>query len=265
METSRHQGRADSESRAFESLGWIDWAKARSWPASWRCPTLQSHRGCRPIGVDENTIEAFRQASRVGYRMVEMDLRLSQDGVAMVFHDENLWRIKGRRDKVRETKASDLVAWGIPRLRDVLVAAEMPEFLNLEIKTDRIMPGRLERAVVDAIRETGAEHRVMFSSFAPLSLLFLQRLLPNAPRAFLLEARHDLLGRGLSWSSVLLEFDLLHVDNRLVTPAFASACARRGIPFSVWTVNDEARARELLQMGAQSIITDALKPWAGLS
>lgn len=217
------------------------------------------------MGINENTIEAFRQASRAGFRMVEMDLRLSQDGVAMVFHDDNLWRMKGRRDKIREMKAADLVALKIPRLRDVLVAAEMPEFLNLEIKVDRVMPGRLERAVVDAIRETGAEHRVMFSSFAPLSLLFLQRLLPQVPRAFLLEARQDLWGRGLSWSSVLLEFDLLHVDQRLVTPEFAQACQRRGIPFSVWTVNDEARARELLKMGARSIITDALKPWDGIA
>jgi glycerophosphoryl diester phosphodiesterase len=85
------------------------------------------------------------------------------------------------------------------------------------------------------------------------------------PRAFLLEARGDWLGRGLSWSSVLLEFDLLHVDQRLATARFTEQCRARGIPFSVWTVNDEERARELLEQGATSVITDALRPWPGLA
>lgn len=261
MEASRHSRRASPDAGA---LSWLGWTRARRWPASWTCPRLQSHRGCRPPGVQENTLEAFRQAARAGFRMAELDLRVSRDGIAVVFHDEDLWRLRGRREKVRDLTAAELGAQGVPTLREVLVAAECPEFLNLELKADRVRPGRLERAVAEALRETGAGDRVMFSSFAPLTLLFLQRLLPQIPRAFLLEAPRGWLGRGLSWSSVLLEYDLLHVDQRLATPEFTEQCRLRGIPFSVWTVNEELRARELLEQGATSVITDALRPWPGL-
>lgn len=57
-------------------------------------PTLPlniAHRGARAY-APENTLAAFSKAKALGCDMFELDVRLSKDGVAIVFHDENLMR-----------------------------------------------------------------------------------------------------------------------------------------------------------------------------
>lgn len=50
-----------------------------------------AHRGARAYSP-ENTLVAFAKAKALGCDMFEMDVRLTKDGVVVVYHDENLLR-----------------------------------------------------------------------------------------------------------------------------------------------------------------------------
>src|SRR5215211_2953338 len=68
-----------------------------------------AHRGLwSPDGAPENSLGAFQAACAAGYG-VELDVQLSADGEAMVFHDDDLARLTGAAGRVRDHNAADLM------------------------------------------------------------------------------------------------------------------------------------------------------------
>ncbi len=87
-----------------------------------------AHRGLWDKEVPENSLSAFRRAARAGYG-VELDIRPSADGEAMVFHDASLRRMCGKEGFVHELTAAELALLrlsgtkeAIPTLREALAA-----------------------------------------------------------------------------------------------------------------------------------------------
>ena len=59
------------------------------------------------LGIPENSWEGLEAAMAAGYGL-EIDLQMSSDGVAMVFHDYHLSRLTGQNGPVAQRPASDL-------------------------------------------------------------------------------------------------------------------------------------------------------------
>ena len=70
-------------------------------------PLVIAHRGVS-AHAPENTLAAFQMAIDVGADGVELDVRLSKDGVPIVVHDRNLVRLAGRSDSVANLTAGEL-------------------------------------------------------------------------------------------------------------------------------------------------------------
>lgn len=237
--------------------------RASPWPEQGILPAIvQAHRGYWVTGLQENTLDAFREARRRGYRMFEMDVHLSADGIPVVFHDKNLQRFGGRPDLVKNTTAADLQRWaGAPTLEAVLTDRDVPEHINIEIKSDAVFDGALELAVAALVRRLGCEGRVMFSSFNPVSVWRLKKLLPEVPRALLATREKDPANRiylRRLWLAPYVGVHSLNLDAGYVTPEEVVSLRKRGIPVSLWTVNDTERARAYLQAGALSVISDSV-------
>lgn len=66
-----------------------------------------SHRGYK-INADENTISAFLEAYKIGYRSIETDLRMTMDGHIVLCHDPNLQRIAGHHGHVARMTRREL-------------------------------------------------------------------------------------------------------------------------------------------------------------
>ena len=238
--------------------------RPRPWPAGHvRPPKYQAHRGYWVEGAAQNTLEAFRAARAKGYEMAELDVRLSKDAVPVVFHDPDLRKF-GRNVHVLDLTAQEIGRLtGAPTLEEVLTMEESPASFNVELKGDFANAAALEVHVARVIERTGAASRVMFSSFSPISLVTLSRLLPEGPRA-LLASREKEEGNSLylreMWLAPVLPIHMLNLDERSLDEGALGVLRERGIPFSVWTVNEVARAEELLEAGAGSVITDSILP-----
>lgn len=223
-------------------------------------PKAQCHRGLYGGSVKENTLEAFRAAAKAGAAMVELDVRLSADGVPVVVHDSDTQRVSGKQLIVRKTNANQLrQEANVPSLQEVLEDSECKALrINVEIKSDSAKSDGLEGAVANVVRNTQSEKRVIFSSFNPLCLRRISKLLPGVPRALLAtekrEEKNAIYLRKM-WLACLARPNMLNIDQDSVTEKKAKAWKSRSVPFAVWTVEDKQKAKMFLELGAESIIS----------
>ena len=238
--------------------------------------TVQGHRGAAGL-APENTLPAFHAAAALGVGF-ELDTQLSADGVAVVFHDDDLTRLTGTAGTVAATPWSvlrDLEAGrhfdprfagtAIPTLAEVLERHGHAVVINVEIKADRDADvNALADAVVEAIEREGLTTRVLVTSFSPFALEAVRARNPEIRRGQIymnygrdsgLRPLERLLLRKLAFNRRARP-DVLSVHHPMVDADYLDRMHRRGYRVFAWTVNEPTRMRELLELGVDGIITD---------
>ncbi len=130
---------------------------------------MLAHRGAR-LNFPENTLESLRGARDEGADGIELDVQLSADGEPFMFHDDDLRRAAGRREKVAKLSWSQLkdqrVFGGhpIPHLDEVLEAMESwPEGqLTLDLHQNSLP---LAETVARHVAASPARERVAILAF----------------------------------------------------------------------------------------------------
>ena len=246
--------------------GWAPWLPGRSTDLP-GLTTVIGHRGAAGR-APENTLAALRVAHRLGARWVEFDVMLSRDGVPVLIHDETLQRTTDGRGRVARHTAAELrlldagarfapefAGERIPTLAEaVAVLLELGLHANVEIKPANGHEVATGKAVGDALLRCwpDAGPRVLLSSFERESLAAARCVAPGLPRGLLAGAVPG------DWASALRDLGCttLHLDHGRVTPPVLQTLAAEGVPVLLYTVNDAARARDLLQAGAVAVFTD---------
>lgn len=117
-----------------------------------------AHRGLwTPDGAPENSLAAFQAACAGGYG-IELDVQLTADGEAVVFHDDRLERMTGREGRLRDHTAAELATYGlkgtdetIPTLADTLTMIGHRAMVFIELKTPFGDVGPLEKRVTEVL------------------------------------------------------------------------------------------------------------------
>ena len=109
-------------------------------------PVAGAHQGGIVVHLDPNTLERFKKARRAGVEVIETDLRVSKDGVAMIYHDESLNRWTWCKGKLRSKTAHQiqkcrykLTRHKIPTFEDVLKWAHGRVVINAELKDSDVI------------------------------------------------------------------------------------------------------------------------------
>ena len=241
-----------------------------SWPTeALMLPRSQCHRGYHIDGAQENTVAAFREAKKRGATMIELDVRLAKDGIPVVIHDANIDRVSaacglGKKGMVADLTVEELKAMAnAPSLAEVLADSQIPAMVNIELKTNSAKKNGLEEAVAAAVEQAKAEHRVLFSSFNPLALRRISKLLPRVPRA-LLASNDDDPANTFYLKKMLLTFlarpHIVHLDQNMLNEKVIGQLMGRGVKIAVWTVNDPEKAKFFIKSGVSSVISDQILP-----
>lgn len=232
--------------------------RVESWPKkSFELPKYQVHRGYWMGGFQENTLHAFKAAAQKGSKMVEMDVQLSRDQIPVVFHDEDCSRFSSSNALVKNLTAKELKELvNAPTLEEVLIDKEVVPYFNIEIKTDSLVGTPLERKVADVIEKHQMQRKVLFSSFNPTSLWRISQYLPDVPRAYLIENSSTQKHLFHFAISAVTSVHLLHLDEHLISKEAMEEWNDQKVPIAAWTVNDESSAKNLLNLGCVSIISD---------
>ena len=222
-----------------------------------------AHRGYhdKANGRIENSPSAFAAAIDAGYG-IELDLQLSHDGVAMVFHDDLLNRLTAESGPVRERDAVELRSIGltggtdtIPTLTDVLEQVDGAVPLLIELKDQHgemgETDGALERAAVAVLQ--GYKGPVAIMSFNPNMIATVQSLALDLPCGLVSSAWRKIdephvpvdtrarLAAIPDFDRVGAQF-LSHDVTNLDAPR-VEQLKSRGVPILCWTVRDAQTER----------------------
>ncbi len=225
---------------------------------------IYGHRGAKGE-APENTLASFEQCLQHGVRRCELDLHLSRDGELMVIHDPTLKRTTGRRGKVAQHDAEELVKYDarqggpgwkapcpIPRLSELFEKCDF-EHWQLEVKSaSRDRAARTVLAIKALAERYQLKERITVTSSSREVLRALNRLAPEISRGLVAEYN------WLDPLKVARQYgcDLLALKWTLCTPERLEKARKQGLHVSVWTVNEPALMRRLADFGVDSLITD---------
>jgi len=216
-------------------------------------PKVIGHRGA-PAYAPENTLESFREARRRGAAWVEIDIKLTADGVPIVLHDVSLKRTTGVDRLVSETRQADLPA-GVPSFEEAIACfAEQGLGCNVEIKPCFGREAETGRVVVETLRRCwpATLPAPLLSSFKVESLAAARAAAPEFARALLLDKIED------DWHAQGEAVDAvgINTNGKKLTAVHAVEIRKAGYALSVYTINDADVARALIGMGVDCVITD---------
>jgi glycerophosphoryl diester phosphodiesterase len=211
-----------------------------------------AHRGASAAAT-ENTLPAFRLARELGSDWVELDARLSADGVVVVHHDAHL----GDGRTLVQVRVEELPP-SVPTLAEALEECEGMG-VNIEIKNLPDDPDYdASHAVVDAVAGVVQAYlgpsRALVSSFNMDSVDRLRSVDPSIPCAWLFFEMTD--PGSVVDRAVAHGMQAIHPYDRLVDGALVRRAHEAGLEVNVWTVDDAARMRELVNLGVDGICTN---------
>ena len=212
------------------------------------------HRGLYSApSIPENSLKAFEAARRVG-APVELDVQLLADGTPVVFHDADLQRMTGcpgkigrqdrqslRRFRLQETEEP------IPLLAEVLDLLGGRIALLIEVKSVRLRVGRLEQAVLTALKPYDGEFALQ--SFNPITLRWFRLHAPSLCRGQLSGGR-----LGIPFAHATCPDFVAYRLDSLPHPAVSRA-RQEGLPALAWTVRTSAQEQKARQETDNYIFT----------
>lgn len=218
------------------------------------------HRGAAGV-APENTMAGFAVAANGGADYLELDVRLTSDGVAVIFHDDDLSRTSDgdgapERLTLAQLRRLDAGSWfgarfvgeRIPTLDEVLAFVESRPRLGATIEAKGVGTGPV---IAAAIGRSSARARLSACSFAPEELRSIAELRPDVARLLIVD-REDPdadpvdIARAALATGVNLPLDWL--DDRRVAALHAA-----GLLVSGGTVDDEAGTRCALALGVDVV------------
>ena len=240
---------------------------------SWPYPRILAHRGGGSL-APENTLAAIRTGQALGYAAHEFDVKLSKDAVSMLLHDATLERTTTGVGRAADLAWSELVkldagAWHsqafrgerLPAFEDAArLLRSKGTLANVEIKPTPGLDEETGRRVAAQAASlwAGAGVPPLLSSFSFEALRAAKAAAPALPRGWLAEELS-----AADWQR-LAELDAVsfHTDHRKLDRADIARLQGKGYRVLVYTVNDAAVAKALLDAGVDGIFTDNLREFA---
>lgn len=238
-------------------------------------PMLMAHRGAM-AEAPENTAAAFDKALFRRIDGIECDVQLSADGIPVVFHDDDLFRITGESGAIfdypfEKLNTFDYGKWfsdsfsgaSLMRLEDVLHNYAHRTNLMIELKTGRPETGdfhqrlrRLAQGVVGKIKTLvpkGRRVNIYVLSFDPDALEIAHEAAPDLKFMLNLETaahfRADAANRGKIAYGYGVHFDELD-------KSFVQRVHHTGKTMMTYPCNTPGQVAKALDAGADFLLTD---------
>jgi len=218
-------------------------------------PELVSHRG-NGSGYPENSMEAVLAAASTGATWVEIDVRLTSDGVLVVFHDSTLDRMTNGTGKVSDMTYAELCELDMHGSRictlDEMICAISLTDTNvwLEIKDAGVAEG-----AVAIVQKYGMSDRTVYNSSNHDEIYTVLEIDPGAMTA-LTYTKSQWKVDAIIQNALDRGIYSIYPSYSFVTEADAAKIHRYGIKLSVYTVKTVEAFEKAVKVGADYVITD---------
>ena len=248
-----------------------------------KSPLIIGHRGASAL-APENTLAAFSRALRDGAAGLELDARLSRDGVPVVIHDATLRsRLRNRfvsRMTAEQLQQVDIGSWfnrrhrqlarleyirqTIPTLDDVFALLDKhPDkrsivYVELKCGRSRKRNEDLARKTLDVINQRRCEERVVVISFNLRTVARVKEIDPAirtgalfGPREAALKPADKIIAATIRCGASEV---LLH--HQIATKKVADEAHLHNLPVVVWTVDNPKWIARARQLGVRALMTN---------
>lgn len=179
---------------------------------------------------------------------LEFDVRVSADGVPVLYHDETLARVHKQPERVDTMSAAALGDLGIPTLAEALATIGRGAFLDIELKVD---PGPVIVELLAGGRGPGLS-RAVVSSFDPAALRRVGQLAPSWPRWLNREKLDDATvadALALGCRGVAVGWRGLHAER-------IGLARTAGLDVAVWTIRRRSTFDRLAGLGVVAVCVE---------
>lgn len=225
---------------------------------------IYAHRGAS-IDFAEGSREAYLGAIEQQADGFECDVRLTRDGGILCWHDDDTFRLTGKKLDVSATSTQELLDMtidykgnrGKPIILNELVNLAIKNKKNLLIETKHPVKshGKIENKVLQLLREkerdiysSGISINIMSFSYFAVARVALQR---KYPAVFLSKIAHQVRWLPSPAPIYGLNKDLFKAD-----PSLFSRLQKMGKVIYVWTVDNPDDMRMCAENGVTGIITN---------
>ena len=227
---------------------------------------MVAHRGLSGI-ERENTNAAFVASGNRSYFGIETDIHRTLDGNFVLFHDDNTKRIALDNMIIEETTFDTLRSLiltdrdGVKGRSDLRIPT-LEEYIGINKKYGKVAVLELKNAfteediyeICDRITALDYMENTVFISFCYENLVILRKKYPTQAAQFLISTyEEDLIDRLLAHN---LDLDIHH---KALTKEIVAELHAKDITVNCWTVDEAARAAELIEMGVDMITSNILE------
>lgn len=225
-------------------------------------PWVIGHRGS--AYEIENTLSAVKNANELKADYTEIDIQLSKDLVPVVFHDNTLSRLSSSDESVSDLTLSSLQEIilsqsgkndeHIVTLEDLLIEMKkenMTTRLLIELKPTDDYEILIEK-MIEVVNKYQMGHKAIFMSNDFRVVSELRRRESNWWIGYCIYGSVGNIDDSI-WD---MNIDFLAIEESVASTTFIQKAVDHMIPIYIWTVNDEKRMKQYLDMGVSGLITD---------
>ena len=227
---------------------------------------LTAHRGFSGI-APENTLVAFEKAGEYGFYATECDVHLTKDGVWVIYHDDNIFRLTNGYKNIEDATYEELQQYvidngvnvdnypnqKIPTLEEYLVICkDMKIIPQIEIKN-----GSKEKLqeILDLLQKYELKENAIIISFKGEMIKKVRDLDEKIELWYLVEEITEENIKISKDNNYKLAFNHKKNDEEVIKKAIG-----QGLTLCAWTVDDLTVLEELYNLGVKFITTNAITP-----
>lgn len=234
-------------------------------------PLIIAHRG-GAMESTENTIGAFQRAAKIGADGIETDIRLTRDGIVVIYHDEYFGRVEGLPEPQRTRLISDLTyseltrqtlfpvgddngSRRVPTL-DALLASVRGVVLNIELKRCARFDELVNKTIATLKRFTELDRVVLETPDLETAQKIRGAMGPRL-KLHINPAYDDAVPYSVALERVLkFKPHSISVSFKKLSREIIELAHKAGVEVWVWTVNVPDIAQAMALLGADAIKTD---------
>lgn len=246
-------------------------ALSASAAAQTHAPRVIAHRGGAQE-FTENTIAAFQRAIRIGAAGIETDVRLTRDGIVVVYHDDKFGRVEGlplaeQSRLVSDLTYAELTAQTLKPVGEDPGGRRVPTFkelldsvkgglLNVELKRCARFDELVDK-VITALRDFPELDRLVLEA-PDLATAQKLRMALGARLKLHINPGYDTSTDYETALKRVLAFKphSISVSYKKLSWEVVDLAHRAGVEVWVWTVNESEIAQAAALLGADAIKTD---------
>ncbi len=223
-----------------------------------------AHRGFSSV-APENTLIAFQKAIESGVEYFELDIYKTKDGKIVVIHDATVDRTSSNNTKgeIAKMTSGDLAAVRVgyekkfkqkykneklPTLKEALELAKGKIKVCIEVKVYGV-----EKEVMEIVNEVGVNDGVIIFSFYYPVIARIRQLDKNIPTLYLKGKANQL---DIDYATAIDANAIGVGSGTRITRELLDYAHDKGIELWQWTVDDEDKMKQLIELGLDGLITN---------